>query len=135
MTLLKSLLSAVFLYFEKLKGKKTVYEVKLPKHALGHLVGFAVSGYKVSIYCQKKQYKRKYDSWLVPDKSTVVYRVFSAVSNDAPEMLREACELDIDIPCQLSSLVDDEGQKDAAILAYLDLLVNKLQNMPYPPAA
>lgn len=135
MTLLKSLLSDLFLYFEKLKGKKTVYEIKLPKNALGQLVGYAVDGYEIRIYCQKKQYKRQYNSRLIPDKDTVVYRVFSVVSSDAPDLLREACELDVDIPCQLSALVDDEGQKDAAIQAYLDLLAAKLSTMPKPPAA
>lgn len=135
MTLLKSLLSDLLLYLERLKGKKTVYEVKLPKNALGHLVGYAVSGYEVRIYCQKKQYKRMYDSRLIPDKDTVLFRVFSVVSNDAPALLREACELDVDIPCQLSPLIDDEGQKDAAIQAYLDMLAAKLDTMPKPPAA
>jgi hypothetical protein len=128
------MLSVVFLFLEKLKGKKTLHEVKLPKNALGHLVGFAVSGYEVRIYCQKKQYKRKYDNWFVRDKSMVVYRVFSVVTNDAPDRLKEACELDVDIPCQLSPFVDDEGQKDAAILAYLDLLASRLDSMPITPA-
>lgn len=131
---LKRMLSVVFLFLEKLKGKKTLHEVKLPKNALGHLVGFAVSGYEVRIYCQKKQYKRKYDNWFVRDKSMVVYRVFSVVTNDAPDRLKEACELDVDIPCQLSPFVDDEGQKDAAILAYLDLLASRLDSMPITPA-
>ena len=130
MTLLKSLLGAVFLYFEKLKGEKTVYEVKLPKHALGHLDGIEMSGYRIRIYCQKKQFKRKYRSWLIPDKYTATYRVFSVVSNDAPEKLKEACGLDIDIPCQLSPFIDDEWQKEAAIQAYLDMLVNKLNPNP-----
>lgn len=134
MQLLKRMLSVAFLFLEKLKGKKTLHEVKLPKNALGHLVGFAVSGYEVRIYCQKKQYKRKYDNWFVPDKNMVVYRVFSVVTNDAPERLKEACELDVDIPCQLSPFVDDEGQKDAAILAYLDLLATRLDSMPITPA-
>ncbi len=135
MTLFTSMLSDLLLYIEKLKGKKTVYEVMLPKNALGHLVGYAVSGYEVRIYCQKKQYKRMYDSRLIPDKDTVVYRVFSVVSNDAPEDLREACELDTDIPCQLSPLIDDEGQKEAAVQAYLDLLAARLDTRPKPPAA
>lgn len=127
---LKKPLGVLFLFHEGLKGEKTVYEVKLPKNALGHLVGFAVSGYEVRIYCQKKQYERKYKNWFVPDKRMVLYRVFSVVTNDAPERLKEACELDIDIPCQLSSFVDDEGQKDAAILAYLDILAHRLEEMP-----
>lgn len=130
MALLKGLLSAFFLYLERLKGRKTVYEVRLPKNALGHLTGFAVYGYEVSIYCQKKQYKRSYENRFIPDKYMSVYHVFSVVSNDAPERLREACELEADIPCQLSSFVDDEGQKQAAVLAYLDLLAHKLESMP-----
>ncbi len=135
MALLKSLISAIFVYFEKLKGRKTVYEVRLPKNALGHLTGFNVSGYEVSIYCQKKQYKRKYDNRFIPDEFMTVYHVFSAVSNDAPEKLRAACELEADLPCQLSSFVDDEGQKEAAVLAYLDLLAQKLKTMPEVKAA
>lgn len=135
MALLKRLLSGIFLYFEKLKGKKTVYEIRLPKNALGHLTGLNVSGYEVRIYCQKKQYKRSYDNRFIPDKYMTVYNVFSVVSSDAPEKLRDACELEADIPCQLSSFIDDDGQKDAAIQAYLDLLAHRLNSMPEKPTA
>jgi hypothetical protein len=134
MLTLKRMLSKLVVWFEKLKGHTTVHEVKLPKNALGHLVGFAITGYEVRIYCQKKQYKRKYENWFIPDKNMVVYRVFSVVTNDAPERLKEACELDVDIPCQLSTVVDDDGQRDAAILAYLDLLAAKLDTMPISSA-
>ena len=135
MTLLKSLLSELFLLFEKWKGRKTVYEVKLPKIAKGRLTAFAVDDYEIRIYCQKKQYKRRYDSWLVPDKNMAVYRVFSVVSSDAPLRIQDACELDVDIPGQLSPLIEDEMQEKAAIQAYLDLLVSRLADGPSTPAA
>jgi hypothetical protein len=135
MTLLKRFLNELMLLFEKMKGSTTVHEVKLPKHALGHLEGFDISGFQIRIYCQKRLFWRQYHCKLIPDKYMTTYRIFSVVSSDAPMILREACELDIDIPSQLTPFIDDDGQKDAAISAYLDLLQLRLKSADTKPAA
>ncbi len=56
----------------------------------------------------------------------MAYRVFSVVSDDAPEPLKKACELDIDIPALLPPSVDDHGHRQAAVNAYLDILIERL---------
>jgi hypothetical protein len=126
MNIIKKLLGSLFLITERIKGTKTVLEIKSPKNSLGYLLAYAVSGYEISIYCQVKRYHRIYDKWFAPNRYIVVYRVFSVVSNDAPENIRTACELDIDIPEQLHNAVSEQHQKDEAIRAYLDLLINRL---------
>lgn len=117
---------AVFLLWERLKGTKTVREVKHPDNALGHLTGYSVAGYSLDVYCQRKHYRRSYDKWFVPNQDHMAYRVFSVVSQDAPDSLKKACELDIDIPALLPHAVSDHGHRQAAVNAYLDILIERL---------
>lgn len=56
----------------------------------------------------------------------MAYRVFSVVSQDAPDSLKKACELDIDIPALLPHAVSDHGHRQAAVNAYLDILIERL---------
>lgn len=125
MNIIKSLLGSLFLLLERIKGTKTVLEIKSPQNALGHLAAYDVSGFEINIYCQLKHYHRAYDKWYAPNKSIWVYHIFSVVSNDAPDVIRQACELDIDLPSQFPAFVDKEYQKDEAIRAYLDLLISR----------
>lgn len=117
---------AFLLFWESLKGKKTVREIKHPKNALGHLVGYSVAGYTLEIYCQRKHYRRSYDKWFIPNKDHMAYRVFSVVSADAPDSLKKACELDVDIPALLPPAIDDHAHRQAVVNAYLDLLIERL---------
>jgi hypothetical protein len=119
-------LSGILLLWESLKGTKTVREVKHPSNTLGQLVGYSVAGYKLEIYCQRKHYRRSYDKWFIPNKDHMAYRVFSVVSQDAPDSLKKACELDIDIPALLPLAIDDHGHRQAAVNAYLDILIARL---------
>jgi hypothetical protein len=125
MNIVKSLLGSLFLFLERIKGTKTVLEIKNPKNALGHLAAYHVSGFEINIYCQLKHYHRAYDRWYAPNTDIWAYHIFSVVSKDAPESIRQACELDIDLPSQFPSFVDVEHQKDEAIRAYLDLLISR----------
>lgn len=89
-------------------------------------MGYSVSGFTIEIFCQRKRYRRYYDNWFVPNNDHIAYRVFSVVSSDAPDILKQACELDLDIPALLPSFVPDEGQREEVVKAYLDLLIQRL---------
>jgi len=113
-------------FFQRLKGHYSVEEIKHPRNALGSLTGYSLSGYTIEIFCQRRHYRRYYDNWFVPNKDHIAYHVFSVVSSDAPTVLKQACELDLDIPALLPSFVPDEGQREEVVHAYLDLLIHRL---------
>jgi hypothetical protein len=120
------LLRWFLLFLRKLKGQYSIEEIKHPKNVLGSLTGYSVSGYTIEIFCQRRHYRRYYDHWFVPNEDHVAYHVFSTVSSDAPDILKKACELDLDIPALLPSFVPDEGQREEVVRAYLDLLIQRL---------
>ena len=124
--LMKRFLNLFGMIFEKIKGTTTVMEVSTPKNLIAHLTGYSIYGYEIQIFCQKRHYRRNYDKWYVPNANHVAYRVFSMVTNDAPDTLKKACELDIVIPQLLSETIDEKRQRQAAIDAYLDILAQTL---------
>lgn len=124
----RRLLGSLFLLIERIKGEKEFIEIKSPHQALGFLVGRNVMGYAISIYCQKIKYRNTYKSRLVPDHHYKLYRVFSTVTSQAPEELIKACELDIPIPALLPFFFTDAEQRDAAIDAYVAMLIQEVQN-------
>jgi hypothetical protein len=126
MRIVKTLFGVVLLLFERLRGSKTVSEIKRPDNSLGSLKGFAVRGYELAIYCQRKEYHVKYDRWYIPDRIEVTYNVFSVVSNDAPKALRKACELDVDLPALVHNWNFDNEIRRAQVHAYLDLLEKRM---------
>lgn len=119
-------LGAVILFLEQLKGQRVIKEIHHPHNAMGYLAGYSISGYSIQIFCQRKHYRRYYDNWFIPNQDHIAYHVYSVVSSDAPDVLKQACELDLDIPALLPSAVSDEGQREEAVKAYLDLLIERL---------
>jgi hypothetical protein len=113
-------------FFQHLQGHYSVEEVKHPKNFLGSLVGYSVSGYTIEIFCQRRQYRRSYVKWFIPDKDHISYHVYSRVSPEAPAILQQACELDLDIPALLPAFVPDSGQREEVVRAYLDILIQRL---------
>lgn len=129
MRCLKTILGIALFLFERWRGPKTVYERRQPNNQLGCLKGFAVRGYEIIIYCQRKQYVVEYERWYVPNRVTTTYQVFSVVTNDAPKALRKACELDVDLPALVHNWNFDNEIRRAQVLAYLDLLEKRMSKI------
>ena len=126
MGILKNLVGAILWILERTRGTKSVIEVKRTNNELGSLKGFAIRGYEVAIYCQRKEYSIRYDHWYIRDRTKLTYNVFSVVSNDAPKALRIACELDVDLPALVSNWNFDNEIRRAQVHAYLDLLEKRM---------
>lgn len=118
--------SVLLMLYERWKGTKTVHEVKGPGNALGNLQGYCVRGYQLTIFCQRKEYRVKYDKWYIPNRSRYTYRVTSLVTNDAPCVLKQACELDVDLPAFVSRFNFDQVIFKSVVNAYLDLLEKRI---------
>lgn len=123
----KRLVTFVFLWFERLKGVRKVSQSVVIQTQRGNsLRVIHQSGYDITIYCQRREYMREYSSWYAPLTTYVVYHVFSTTTNDAPDLIKQACKLDVTLPRLLPSYIVDEIQKRFAIDAYVDLLVADL---------
>jgi len=123
---LKNLVGAYLWLLERIRGTKSVVEVKRTSNELGSLKGFAIRGFEVAIYCQRKEYSIRYDRWYIRDRTRMTYNVFSVVSNDAPKALRIACELDVDLPALVSNWNFDNEIRRTQVHAYLDLLEKRM---------
>lgn len=126
-TFLKQL-GRFLLFWESLKGNTTVQRIEHPDNVLGSLEGYAIAGYSVQIFCQRKHYRRSYDKSYISDQDVMTYHVYCKVTDDAPEILKKVCELSVDIPSLLPAMVEEAGHRQAAINAYLDMLLVTLNN-------
>ena len=126
MNFLISFWNKLLLVFQSLKGTTNVIEIKTPKNLVGHLTGYSIYGYEMQIFCQKRHYRRSYDKWFIPNENHIAYRIFSIVSNNAPEKLKKACELELVIPQLMNEHIEERRQRQSAIDAYLDILAQSL---------
>lgn len=127
MTAVQNVLDALFLLFKGLKGKSSVREEYRPPDLMAFLTGYSISGYEVRLYCQKKYYIREYWRWFVPNEHFATYRVFSAVTNDAPTSLKHACEFEVELPPMAPSFLSLNLQRKAAVQAYLDIVIERMR--------
>lgn len=127
MPAIQKLVSAVFFWWEKLKGSRTLSEVVTKHNVVRSLNGLSVDGYSITFHCHRKEYQQTYSRWFVPSKIHTLYRVYSTVSNDAPSLLKEVCQLEVDLPALWPEFISDKFQKEAAIGAYMDLLIMRMK--------
>jgi hypothetical protein len=128
MDTMRQFVGVVLSCFERFRGPKTVYELERARNCMGGLRGFTVRGYEIVIYCQRKEYQVKYDRWYIPDRIESTYKMFSVVTNDAPEALKRACELEVELPGLIHSWNFDRKICRAQVHAYLDLLEMRIKN-------
>jgi len=108
---------------ELIKGPFTLLEINSQNSDIESMIGHSVKGYSIKIHCQERNYLCRYKKWYVKNHVKTVYHVFTEVSSDAPESLRLFCERRRDFPKLLNGLMPSASQKEAAIRAYLDLII------------
>jgi hypothetical protein len=128
----RTVVGLVLLAFERVRGPRWVTEIRESDQALGCLKGFTIQGYEIAIYCHRKTYRVQYKHWYIPDRWLFTYKVFSVVTNDAPLSLRKACELDLELPSLVSTRSFNSEIRQAQVMAYLDLLDQRLSSHPKP---
>ena len=122
-----SVIKIALFIFSRVRGTKTVSEHKGFNNQLGFLKAFVVCGYEVTIHCHRKKYCIKYDRWFIPNRTVMTYNVFSMVSREAPQALRKACELDIDLPELIHRWNFDSETRKEQVNEYLDLLEKRVR--------
>jgi hypothetical protein len=130
MSVLKRLLTRGYLWFERIKGPKKVSQaVVIQTERANTLRVIHQSGYDITIYCQRKEFLKEYEWDAMPTQTYVVYYVFSRATFDAPELIKQACRLEVTFPPLVPQYLDEEVQKRAAIDAYVDLITDKLLSL------
>lgn len=127
MRLVRRLASLMTYWLDKFKGPRTLEEVVVPRMRSEGLTGHSISGYEISIHCQERRYKVRYKHWWMGSSELRMFHVFATYSNDCPDRFKEACRLDLTIPVLLNSYAPTEKQREAAINAYLDILITRLE--------
>lgn len=127
MRLVRKLASLMTYWVERVKGPRTIEEVVVPRTRSEGLTGHSVSGYEINIHCQERRYKVRYKRWWMASDEFRLYHVFATYSNDCPDRLKEACKLETTMPVLLNSYAAAAKQKEAAINAYLDILIARLE--------
>lgn len=118
-----------YLWLEQLAGASVVRRKFRPTDLGAQLTGYSVAGYQIRVYCQEKLYVREFLWWQLPARRYCTFRVFGKVTSDAPDALRRACDyLDVNLPRLRPGFVSTQLQKEAAVSAYLDILIGLIED-------
>lgn len=127
MSVLKRVLTQGFLWLEQIRGNSIFSQtVVIQTGQKNSLRVIHRSGYDITIYCQRHGYEKHY-AWWPRSKQYSVYYVFSTTTADAPQLIQEACKLEVTLPLLQPGFVDDEMQRHAIIDAYVDLIMERLR--------
>lgn len=125
MAFLKRALRRVHLVIEILKGVATVREVERSGEEVCSITGSTISGFDLTFRCDKKTYYRTSEGFLKTQTEHCTYFVTCEVDENAPDDLKEACLSMEAFPPLLPSSLSDYCQGEAAINAYLDLILQR----------
>jgi hypothetical protein len=127
MSVLKRVATRGFLFFQQLKGtRKVTQAVVIQTERANSLRVIHRSGYDITIYCQRMEYLLEHARWVWPARKYETYHLFSTTTNDAPELIRQACKLEATLPRLYPWFLNEELQKRSVIDAYVDLITDKL---------
>lgn len=114
-------------FYSWLKGEDLPGEVVGPVEWLDKLSVNAVDGFEVVIYCQRVSCFYYHPRWYLPSVRKSRFRVFSTTSDCAPDILKEACQLEMVTD---TDEVSDKliAVRDRAIRDYLDVLTEKVKS-------
>lgn len=124
-TFLKKVLRRAHLVIEILKGVATVREVERSGEEVCRITGSTISGFDLTFICEKKTYYRTSEGLLKTQTEHNVYYVTCEVGDEAPEALKLACADMETFPPMLNPALSDYCQGEAAINAYLDLVIER----------
>lgn len=128
MTWIQSWIDTAYLGLERLLGLSSVQRYWKVSDLSEQLTAVSVAGFEIRVFCHERVYVRTYLNWRRWRRTYQLYRVFGQLSYDAPQALQTACQMDIELPRLRPWFVSDELQKQAAVAAYLDILIRKIKD-------
>lgn len=115
-------------FITKARGNYATHDLFGGYSALDNMTIRSTDGYTVVVYCQKKQIYQEFDNWFIPNRIMNQYRIFSVPSENAPQVLQEACLLELETDSVFPNILNDKGQKEIAINEYFNLLIKRLRS-------
>lgn len=112
--------------WEKIRGPRTVIDVENNGILTSQLLGVTLRGVVINITC--KQYVKiiHYDRWWVRDRVIHSYVITGSCDGEPPEFLRELFSGEMLISNVLTPWASQGAQREAAVSAYLDIVMSKL---------
>lgn len=123
-----ALIKALGSMFEWVRGTRTLIDITKPRATLEALEAHSNDGYVTTIFCREHRYRCVYDNWWIPNRIIKTYHVFCSVQGKAPETLVQAYRLERTFPPLLGPWSSNSSQKEAAIEAYLDILLADIES-------
>jgi hypothetical protein len=116
-------------FVDWITGPSKLHVINNPRAPVESLVGYHYQGYVINIHCLEKNFLRHYHRWFIPNKRITTYEVFATTSADAPKVLKDMCYNRMQqFPKLLNCWMPDASQSQAAVQAYLDLLITRLSD-------
>lgn len=88
-----------------------------------------VDGTTTTIYCVEHRYLCRYKYWYVKNHVVSTYTVSATVFGKASENYIQACSIKHSFPKLLHPWMSSVSQKEAAIEAYMDLMLDYLRKL------
>ncbi len=118
---------------EKIRGPRNLFEITTSRTNIEAMTATSIDGVTTTIHCQERKYLCRYDRWFILDRVVYTYFVFATVQGKATPHHIEACSMERSFPKLLHPWMPSASQKEAAIEAYLDLLVHRLESVKKTP--
>lgn len=113
--------------YESWRGPRQLQEITSARASIEAMTATSIDGVTTTIHCQERRYRCLYKRWYIRDHTVSTYFVFATVQGAASPTHVEACSMERSFPKLLHTWMPSASQKEAAIEAYLDLLLERLQ--------
>ncbi len=122
-TYLKQIFSRILEFF---RGPRSIREVELNGVLETCLTGITLRGVVINITCSQIVHECKYSRWWVRDRCLYTYKVSCTYEGEPPDKLVTAMSTTHYFPDILSKWSSHAAQREAAISAFLDILLSRL---------
>lgn len=110
------------------RGGQTLYETVVDNEIrFEQIKGFSLEGYSITVSCQRRRYRRRYQSWYLPDKQYYIYYFYGEADEGAPIRLIEALKDNVSIPTPIHPGFLNAFVENEALHAYLDVIASRLR--------
>jgi len=109
--------------------EKTIAVAKI-KHLMGTLLIYSVAGValNLSLYCEKKYYRRKHDNWFLSGSPDPTYRIYSKLDETATPLEKRRFEIDLLFPSILPVTVSEVEHRDKAISLFTNVIRQRISD-------
>jgi len=108
-------------------------EITPARASIEAMAATSIDGFTTTIHCQERRYICRHKRWYVMNHVVYTYFVFATIQGNASPRLVDACGIERSFPKLLHSWMPSASQKEAAIEAYLDLVIERLRRNDHAP--